>query len=122
MRDMKLVLTFLLVAVATAIMAQPPKDCKKQGGMEKERLEKVYATLDNLSAEQKEQIKGVFDKYKPEKKALREEMKAKQAEIRKEMQPRMEAIRDKQNSDLAKVLTEDQMQQLLALQELLERQ
>ena len=117
----KLFAVFLLLMTVTGlcnqVIAQAPRVDKMADQRLDRRLEKLYSSIDDLSEKQKKDIKNVMVKYAPERKAAREEMKIAQDAAKKEMKTKMNAVQTKVDTDLEGILTEEQMNQYVGVQE-----
>ena len=111
-----LLLTFLLFAGLTSLLAQGPPPGGPGGGprgggfdpdemIEREK-QNVYKAITDLSDDQKLLLDGIYDEFSLSFKELREEMR--ETRDFQAMRPKMEALQAEKNELFGDVLNEDQ--------------
>jgi hypothetical protein len=102
---------FLSITTAMPAFAQRPGGGRGPGGFDPDEMIKrekqnVYKAVEDLSADQKLLLDGIYDEFSLSFKELRDEMM--QSRDFQAMRPKMEALRDEKDGLIKDVLSEDQ--------------
>lgn len=108
MNILKAFTLFALVFYSFNLSAQHPEG--KHHGHRGEMMEKMINSIDNLSDEQKSQIRELHKNMKPKMEVIRNDESLSREEKRKKMM----SLRDEMDAEMKKILTEEQYQQLEA--------
>jgi hypothetical protein len=104
-------MVFLSITSAMTAFAQRPGGGRGPGGFDPDEMIKrekqnVYKAVEDLSADQKLLLDGIYDEFSLSFKELRDEMR--QTRDFQAMRPKMEALRDEKDGLIKDVLSEDQ--------------
>lgn len=104
-------MVFLSITTAMTAFAQRPGGGRGPGGFDPDEMIKrekqnVYKAVEDLSADQKLLLDGIYDEFSLSFKELRDEMM--QSRDFQAMRPKMEALRDEKDGLIKDVLSEDQ--------------
>jgi hypothetical protein len=104
-------MVFLSITTAMTAFAQRPGGGRGPGGFDPDEMIKrekqnVYKAVEDLSADQKLLLDGIYDEFSLSFKELRDEMR--QTRDFQAMRPKMEALRDEKDGLIKDVLSEDQ--------------
>jgi hypothetical protein len=104
-------MVFLSITTAMTAFAQRRGGGRGPGGFDPDEMIKrekqnVYKAVEDLSADQKLLLDGIYDEFSLSFKELRDEMR--QTRDFQAMRPKMEALRDEKDGLIKDVLSEDQ--------------